>query len=208
VPSLPSGVADVETHTIKTLAPSFSKKIISSPLRLPAPEINPWLQKRESALKVLPQKNSVAVAKESKTSEKAKHKLKKKAPTREGEKAKLRDDATLEISTTDTLAVSTLASATAGSNKPHNSASPTANFSDQAGGDKDDSDAVSDVEEQLISEGSPESQRIRAFQQRDLVALAFAGDNVVQVCWAPVARAQHKTDQTFLGFSRDQAAGD
>jgi U3 small nucleolar RNA-associated protein 14 len=50
----------------------------------------------------------------------------------------------------------------------------------------DDSDAHSEIEEQekaLSQKGKGKSKGVKAFEQRDLVARAFAGDNVVQVCF-------------------------
>jgi len=50
----------------------------------------------------------------------------------------------------------------------------------------DDSDSHSEIEEQekaLSQKGKGKSKGVKAFEQRDLVARAFAGDNVVQVCF-------------------------
>ena len=51
--------------------------------------------------------------------------------------------------------------------------------------DEDESDSNSEVEVQeraLTLKGKGKENGIKAFEQRDLIALAFAGDNVVQVC--------------------------
>jgi U3 small nucleolar RNA-associated protein 14 len=51
--------------------------------------------------------------------------------------------------------------------------------------DENDSDSNSEVEAQeaaLTLKGKGKTNGIKAFEQRDLIALAFAGDNVVQVC--------------------------
>lgn len=47
--------------------------------------------------------------------------------------------------------------------------------------DDSDSDANSEVEEQESALARKGKGKVKAFEQRDLVALAFAGDNVVQV---------------------------
>lgn len=51
--------------------------------------------------------------------------------------------------------------------------------------DENESDSNSEVEAQeaaLTLKGKGKTNGIKAFEQRDLIALAFAGDNVVQVC--------------------------
>jgi len=103
------------------------------------------------------------VGKDSGTLEKSKHKLKKAATKRVEEIEGLSNgDSVLEISTANVLTLG----------KPKS-------------GDKgdEDSDENSEVEEQektLLAKSQRKGKDIVAFKQRDLVALAFADDNVVQ----------------------------
>ena len=150
-------------------------------------ETNPWLV-RDAVSKAPRKKNEVIVAKNSASAEKSKHKLKKQTNKLDEEKTKIRDDAQLEISVTDVLtlddarrspspapAKSSQMEGTQKSDRPQNP-------SDAA----DDSDANSEVEEQekaLVAKTQSKRKKkgLQAFEQRDLVALAFAGDNVVRV---------------------------
>lgn len=104
----------------------------------------------------------MVVSKDSKALDKAKHRLDKQASNNPGERAKALDDAALQISLDNVLRLP-LTSKEA----------------------EDDSGEDSEIEAQenllLNGKGKGKANRV-AFQQRELVALAFAGDNVVQVC--------------------------
>lgn len=118
---------------------------------------NPWLdQARPDSVAQRRKKNELVVGKDSRAAEKSRSKAKKIVQRTDDEKAKAQEDATLEIAMDSTLAI----------------AKPSA--------DDPDSDINSEVEEQeslLRSKGKGNST---SFQQRDLVALAFAGDSVTK----------------------------
>lgn len=115
----------------------------------------------------------------------------------EEEKEQARNDATVDISMSNvmTLGVPASSASTAGrrseradmaskadTSRPSNGIGPEGGRDD---GDGDGSDLNSEVEEQerlLDRKGKGKAKGgVRAFAQRDIVAQAFAGDNVVQV---------------------------
>ena len=122
--------------------------------------------------KVSKKVNAVVVGKDSKAADKSKNKLKKQASKREEQREKEKDDAVVEISMDHVL---TLASSTKPSG-PKVTATPAADSAD-------DSDSEIEAQESALDlKGKVNGSGLKAFEQRDLVALAFAGDNVVQVC--------------------------
>lgn len=100
----------------------------------------------------------MVVGKDSNALDKSKNKIKKQVKKLDEERVKLQADAALEISMDSTL--------------------PTHS---KVASDHD-SDVNSEVEEQeALLQSRREGKSATAFQQRDLVALAFAGDNVTKV---------------------------
>lgn len=125
--------------------------------------------------------------------DKSKNKLKKAALRKGDEQEKAKDDAVVEISLDTTLASS---STTVLSNSKAPPPTKKANLmngtvagmsSTLEEDDSDDSDANLEIEAQekaLNLKGKGKANGVKAFEQRDLVALAFAGDNVVSVCFS------------------------
>jgi U3 small nucleolar RNA-associated protein 14 len=154
-------------------------------------------------------KNEVVLSKESKSAEKSKNKLKKQELKHDEERARVRDDAELEISTGNVLTLQASSSKKTAKALGKRPAGP--NTSLGAADDSDnDSDANSEVDaqERALSAKSKGKGKAgpSAIQQRDLVALAFAGDNVVKVS-APMRDIW--VILTFLaGVRRDQKARD
>ncbi|KAF8640434.1 hypothetical protein AX17_000099 [Amanita inopinata Kibby_2008] len=176
----------------------------TSPLTHPKPPIeepNPWLTRPGAveAVSKAARKNEVVVSKDSKAIEKSKNKLRKISRKHGEEKEKANDDATLEIETEKVLTLSNTGTGSAGRSENKgdkgpapDKTEPKQNKGKEKGKGKvkvppldgaedvgDDSDAESEIEAQ---ERALEAKKrgIKAFEQRDLVALAFAGDNVVQ----------------------------
>ncbi|TFK56541.1 Utp14-domain-containing protein [Heliocybe sulcata] len=161
---------------------------------------NPWLAVHDSSFKGPRRKNEIVVSKGSSSIEKSRHKVRKETLKQTDVKEQVQDDAVVEISMDDVL---TLTGA-GPSKKP--SGSLRAPEQDAAA---DDSDANSEIEEQ---EKALERKAIgrknkgaRAFEQRDLVALAFAGDNVVQEFEAAKRKemeedAPHEVDTMLPGW--------
>lgn len=123
-------------------------------------------------------KNEVVVGKSSDALDRSKNKLGKQAKKRVEEQERQKDDAVVEISTKDVMTMH---------HPPSASGSQKKNLKGKGKVEEtrvafDDSDANSEVEEQEKALGQKGKMKARkAFEQRDLVARAFAGDNVVQV---------------------------
>ncbi|KAI0271451.1 Utp14 protein-domain-containing protein [Gloeopeniophorella convolvens] len=125
---------------------------------------NPWLTRNGQSSLAGPKKSEVAVSKDSKNSVKSKNKLRKRQKENEDEITKVQDDAVLEISATDLLA------------RPSKS-----NRQATSAGDGSDEDTeVEEQEKQLKQKKGRGTAKLTAFKQKELVSLAFAGDNVVQ----------------------------
>jgi U3 small nucleolar RNA-associated protein 14 len=125
------------------------------------------------------------VGKHSAVADKVKSKLGKKQRLHEDEREKAREDAVLEIDEGIAMTLPVTSSSQAGSSTVSQGTKQKVAL-DAA----DDSDSGNEVEEQerilaakVKGKGKSSSMNgPKAFQQRDLVAMAFAGDNVVQVC--------------------------
>ncbi|KDQ20262.1 hypothetical protein BOTBODRAFT_392238 [Botryobasidium botryosum FD-172 SS1] len=161
---------------------------------------NPWLTPRPGAtLKVSRKKNEVLVSKDSSAVDKSKNTLKKKMDKSADAREKEQNDAVVEISMENTLPVKDKGKkarpeAAGSSSKAATTATTVVDPAYQ------DSDDGSDAEElPLDGKGN------KAFKQRDLVALAFAGDNVAEDFAAQKARevkadATREEDTTLPGW--------
>ncbi|KAJ3995838.1 Utp14-domain-containing protein [Lentinula boryana] len=179
----------------KTSRPVLSQPV-SSELRSPGTPANPWLVPSANvSSRTTRKKNEVVVDKDSSQTTKSRHKLKKQAKKTEEEKARAKDDALVEIEMDRVLTVSeaqqgqkkNVASKAilnnTRQNQPKKKGKTQAPPSSGAVSDDDDSDSDnSEVEEQekmLLTKGK-KVKAVKAFEQRELVARAFAGDNVVR----------------------------
>ncbi|KAK0194413.1 Utp14-domain-containing protein [Armillaria mellea] len=153
--AVPSRAAEMEVENPELTSPT--PVATSAAASKPTEESNPWLSISSSSSKVSRKKNEVVVDKNSNLTEKSKNKLKKQAKKSEKEKAMAQDDAVVEISVENVL--------TLGKDD-----------------DGDDSDGNSEVEaqEKMLGAKNKGKGKHVAFEQRDLVKMAFAGDNVVQ----------------------------
>ncbi|KAF8890085.1 Utp14 protein-domain-containing protein [Infundibulicybe gibba] len=142
---------------------------------VPLPEANPWLAPPSSTGKVSRKSNEVIVDKESGSIEKSKNKLRKLARKREEERLKAKADAAVEISADNVLRLDGSSVANA-RDKPRKKDTSSKNSGDV---DEEDSNSEREEQEKMLKEKS-QGKGPKAFEQRDLVALAFAGDNVVQ----------------------------
>ncbi|KAJ7039492.1 Utp14-domain-containing protein [Mycena alexandri] len=136
---------------------------------------NPWLVQTtpSSGPKAPRTKNDVVVSKDSKTMDKARHKLaKNEKKLNKTAVAIAQDDEIVEIAMDKIL----------GAGEP-NARSKSKNAADLADDDEDDANSEVDAQEQTLQlkkKGKAGKAAVKAFEQRDLVALAFAGDNVVR----------------------------
>lgn len=170
-------------------SPQIKRSPLSGP---PAEESNPWLtHASKSIAKVSKKANEVVVSKDSKAVEKSKNKLKKAALRKGDEHERAKDDAVVEISLDTVLASSSTTVLSSSKAPPPTKKVNLTNGTGAGinstldGDDSDDSDANLEIEAQekaLNLKGKGKANGIQAFEQRELVALAFAGDNVISVC--------------------------
>lgn len=128
----------------------------------------------QTASKAAKKANTIVVGKDSKIIDKSKHKIKKKAQNQVDEREKTKDDAVVEISLDSVLTL------------PAKSGPPLSlkEMTKGVDSDGDSSDLDGEIEAQekaMLMKGKGRPNGLKAFEQRDLVSLAFAGDNVVQV---------------------------
>ncbi|PPQ66047.1 hypothetical protein CVT24_000229 [Panaeolus cyanescens] len=187
--SLPSDTSSVTLKSTDLLSPPPQSPVVSTSSRpllsstdppSSGPSSNPWLVRdTDASTKIAKKKNEVVVSKDSKSADKSKNKLKKQMQKLEGTKAQAKDDASVEVTLDNLLAESSSSTPKASQSKPPKKSA----VASSAPLDDDDSDSNSEVEAQekiLEGKGKGKNKNPLAFQQRDLVALAFAGDNVVQ----------------------------
>ncbi|KAM5539977.1 hypothetical protein V8D89_006480 [Ganoderma adspersum] len=174
-----------ESQTELSTSPPGSP-ISQRPVPPPATEINPWLAQSSASSKGQT-KHEVVVSKESGAAEKSKNKLRKRQQKRLEEKAKAQEDASVDISMSTVMTLSGPSKVGESSKAPATKSVPSnGKAKPSVVDDQDsDSDANSELEEQERAavrkgKGKGKANGVKAFEQRDLVALAFAGDNVVQ----------------------------
>ncbi|KAF8216392.1 Utp14 protein-domain-containing protein [Mycena galopus ATCC 62051] len=166
-------------------------------------EQNPWLVQPASTSgpKAPRAKNDIVVSKDSKAMDKARHRLAKNVKKLDETAVALaRDDEIVEIEMDKIL----------GADEQHRQKAVSASQPGDNAGDDDDDDANSEVEAQehilqLKKKGKAGKAGVKAFEQRDLVALAFAGDNVVRDFEAAKQReiasdAPREVDTTLPGW--------
>lgn len=180
------------TSPIQTISHSLPPPVASSSSKT---QSNPWLAHAEDGFSGAGLRRSeVVVGKDSKATEKSKNKLRKRKQQRDEEKEREKEDAVVEISLDNTMKGTSASASSSSKQMPVKLAGKgktkvaTTTLAD------DDSDVNSEVDEQekaLEKKGKGKrggGNGVKAFEQRDLVALAFAGDNVVQVRCCLVSR--------------------
>ncbi|KAG6330003.1 hypothetical protein ID866_9086 [Astraeus odoratus] len=172
----PTPVLDAATSVVSTPE-------LSNPWLVPAVSSGPARKKNEAVV----HKNANAMAKSS-------NKLKKQVAKGEEERERARDDAILEIDVDKVLTISPPASNPSVKSKGKKRLKQQAFINTGNHTPDDDSDVHSEIEDQEKAETSGINARgVKAFQQRELVALAFAGDNVVQA-FEEAKRQEIETD--------------
>lgn len=152
-------------------------------------EVNPWLT-RDVDILTKSRKKTEVFGKDSERADKSKNKLKKLARKMQEEKERAQEDATVEVSMDQNIILEGAVTALRPPAAPSKSIPPSiaTNGTPIDDGAVDDSDANSEVDVQeaiLKAKAGANTKGLKAFQQRDLVARAFAGDNVVHVRPAP-----------------------
>ncbi|KAK7049701.1 hypothetical protein VNI00_005732 [Paramarasmius palmivorus] len=147
-----------------------SRSLLSRPADDSIPEAsssNPWLNVSNQDSKTNRKKNEVVVDKNSSTMTKSKNKMKKLAKKANGGKTKAKEDAVVEIDTEAVLTASTA--------KGKRKETPA-----EAEDDNSDANSEVDFQETALLQRGKKGKGAKAFEQRELVARAFAGDNVVK----------------------------
>lgn len=181
------------TSPIQTISHSLPPPVTSSSSKT---QSNPWLAHAEDGASGAGLKRSeVVVGKDSKATEKSKNKLRKRKQQRDEEKQREKEDAVVEISLDNTMKGTSASASSSSKLVPVKLAGKGKTKVTTAALTDDDSDVNSEVDEQEKAlEKKDKGKRggsngVKAFEQRDLVALAFAGDNVVQVRYCLVSRS-------------------
>lgn len=150
-----------------------------------APEPNPWLVPVAPS-RLQRKKNEAVVYKNANTLAKSANKFKKQAAKGEEGKEHARDDAVLEIEIDKVLTIPNPPTTSSPSKKRGKATQKPKQRNRSSTGaevrpDDADSDVHSEIEEQERADRQAVNAKgVQAFQQRELVALAFAGDNVVE----------------------------
>ena len=151
-----------------------------------AEEANPWLIEAESSSsKVARRKNELLVGRDVTRAQKSETALQKYMKKSTASREQENEDAVIELKPDDVLVVSNTKSSGAskpeGIKKKEKKKKLKANKAKESvQADEDDSDMNSELEEQeaALKKGGKKA----VFEQRELVARAFAGDNVMRVC--------------------------
>jgi len=207
LPTVAPAPSDTSSTTLRTddLPASSSTHTPVTPAAESSKKSNPWLD-RSTGHNNLPKRSEIAVGKDSKAAEKAKDKLNKKKRLHEDERERAEEDAVLEISNGDVLKLLV-------ASPPKSAPKPAKN---PIGSEEDSSDHNSEVEEQERTlnrkKNKANKSHSTALEQRELVALAFAGDNVVQDFQAAKQReiqadAPTEIDTTLPGWGAWGGAG-
>ena len=161
-----------DLHSLPTATPTMSPidsqnlpTSQSQPTEQSRNDDNPWLSRNGQPSHTTLKKNEIVVSKDSTSAVKAKNKLRKRQRETKDVMAKSHDDGVLEISPTDLLVASSKGSRRA---EPGNCSS-------------DGDTEVEEQEDRLSRKGKLPGGTKYVFKQRELVARAFAGDNVIQV---------------------------
>ncbi|KAI5118044.1 hypothetical protein M0805_005893 [Coniferiporia weirii] len=207
LPPPPSAISETSTlrsHDSHVISPVLA--VYDSPVSPPPPsfsvssaavnaeELNPWLALPEytsSSSKVAKRKNELVVGKNVTRAQKSEGALQKQMKKGADERERETDDAVVEISPEDVLVLDSserAADSTAvvigainGDSKKKTKEKKKSKKGKGKGAraeDGDDSGVNSEVEEQEAA--LTKGKKVKAFEQRELVARAFAGDNVVR----------------------------
>ncbi|KAF5390809.1 hypothetical protein D9757_004426 [Collybiopsis confluens] len=185
-----STLKSIDTDTISPSSPvvhSAAQQSSSSFAAVMAE--NPWLAPSSTTSgtgKTSRKKNEVVVDKDSTMTAKSKHKLKKQAKKTEEEKGRIKEDGVVEIEMDDVLVAPLDGDMVTSINQKSNKgkAKGKGKIPAPSGSDSNDSDSNGESEmeaqENMVQTKGKQSKTVKAFEQRELVARAFAGDDVIR----------------------------
>lgn len=147
----------------------------------PAEASNPWLSSGTTVGKVSRKKNAVVVGKNSDAATLSKNALKKRQRRATEAQADAKEDAVVDIDVGKVLKLEN-APAQPAPKKQAQPNAPITSGAKVAGGfeDEDEDEEREEQEAKLVARGKGK-KGVTTFDQRELVAMAFAGDNVIAV---------------------------
>ena len=173
-----SDASTLKSSPVLTLRESSSTPSI---VHAPAEVSNPWLSAGTTVGKVSKKKNAVIVGKDSDAATLSKNALKKRQRKAAEAQEDAKEDAVVDI---DVGKVLTLENAPAqpAPKMQARSTAPINGGAKVAGGfeDEDEDEEREEQEARLVARGKGK-KAVTTFEQRELVAMAFAGDNVIAV---------------------------
>ena len=152
----------------------------------PAEASNPWLSAGTAVGKVSKKKNAVIVGKDSDAATLSKNALKKRQRKAAEAQADAREDAVVDIDVGKVLTLENAPAQPAPLPKkqqaPPNAPITSVSGAKVAGGfeEEDEDEEREEQEARLVARGKGK-KGVTTFEQRELVAMAFAGDNVIAV---------------------------
>ncbi|KAL1742824.1 Utp14 protein-domain-containing protein [Schizophyllum fasciatum] len=177
------GVAESDASSVTLKSTDFVSPVEEGPSRFSAGaanEENPWLAPRDTAAKVARKRNEVVVSKDSKTLDKSRAKMDKRAKKQQAEKERAADEAVVEIDVTSVLSKPAEGKAAPKGKKDVSKEKAGEPATASAFDSEGDSEDEVELQEQALLKKRKKNKGPTAFAQRELVAMAFAGDNVVQ----------------------------
>ena len=173
-----SDASTLKSSPVLTLRESSSTPSIA---HAPAEASNPWLSAGTAVGKVSRKKNAVIVGKDSDAATLSKNALKKRQRKAAEAQEDAREDAVVDIDVGKVLTLENTPAQPA-PKKHAQSNAPITSGAEVAGGfeDEDEDEEREEQEARLVARGKGK-KGVTTFEQRDLVAMAFAGDNVIAV---------------------------
>lgn len=150
-------------------------------MHAPAEASNPWLSSGTAVGKVSKKKNAVIVGKDSDAATLSKNALKKRQRKAAEAQEDAKEDAVVDIDVEKVLTLENAPARPAPKRQVQSNA-PITSGAKVAGGfeDEDEDEEREEQEARLVARGKGK-KAVTTFEQRELVAMAFAGDNVIAV---------------------------
>ena len=178
---LVSTASDASTLKSSPVLTIRESSITPSIVHAPAEAPNPWLSADTTARKVSKKKNAVVVGKNSDAATLSKNALKKRQRKAAEAQKEAKEDAVVDIDVGKVLRLEGT-SAHPAPKKPNGPDTVITNGAKAAGGfeDEEEDEEREEQEAKLVARGKGK-KGVTTFEQRELVAMAFAGDNVIAV---------------------------
>ena len=171
---LVSNASDASTLKSSPVLTIRESSITPSIVHAPTEAANPWLSTGTTAGKVSKKKNAVVVGKHSDAATLSKNALKKRQRKAAEAQKEAKEDAIVDIDVGKVLRLEGTPA------QPNGSKTVITNGAKAAGGfeEEEDDEEREEQEAKLVARGKGK-KGVTTFEQRELVAMAFAGDNVI-----------------------------